>query len=153
MEKENVERISQQEAVNVLIKPIPNDWRNMLEPEFKKSYFLKLAYKVVLESAQIYPNINEIFSFMVPLDKIKVVIIGQDPYHGVGQAHGLSFSVKKGVKPPPSLINIFKELSNDIPGFTMPKHGFLMGWALQGVLLLNASLTVRKGQANSHGKS
>ncbi|XP_036367980.1 uracil-DNA glycosylase [Octopus sinensis] len=100
----------------------------------------------------IYPPANEVFSWtqLCPLKDIKVIIVGQDPYHGKNQAHGLCFSVKPGVKTPPSLVNIYKELETDIPGFQIPNHGTLTGWAKQGVLLLNSCLTVRASQANSH---
>ncbi len=108
-----------------------------------------------MSSKIIYPPREDIYSFtnLTPLSDIKVVILGQDPYHGPSQAHGLCFSVKKPIPPPPSLINIYKELQKDIPGFTLPSHGDLTGWAKQGVLLLNATLTVRKGEANSHAKA
>src|SRR5690606_12987952 len=100
----------------------------------------------------IYPPKDEIFTALnvCPFDKVKVVIVGQDPYHQPNQAHGLSFSVKIGVPPPPSLKNIYKELSEDIPGFKIPNHGYLLSWAQQGVLMLNSVLTVREGKPNSH---
>lgn len=105
------------------------------------------------QSKTIYPPENEIYSFTAcQLNNVKVVILGQDPYHGPGQAHGLCFSVQKDTKPPPSLKNIFKELKNELPDFQVPTHGCLESWAQQGVLLLNASLTVEKGKANSHSK-
>jgi uracil-DNA glycosylase len=102
----------------------------------------------------VFPPLRDIYSFtrMTPLSNVKVVILGQDPYHGVNQAHGLCFSVKKPVPPPPSLVNIFKELKSDLNDFQIPKHGDLSEWSADGVLLLNASLTVRKGEANSHAK-
>ncbi|KIH66468.1 uracil-DNA glycosylase [Ancylostoma duodenale] len=132
-------------------------WRSVLSEEFNMKYmrdieeFLRNQYA---KKVPIFPPREEIFSAfnLTPIDKIRVVIIGQDPYHGVGQAHGLSFSVKKGVPPPPSLKNIYKELSTDIPGFVIPNHGFLEKWALQGVFMLNATLTVESGKANSHEK-
>ncbi|EYC15969.1 hypothetical protein Y032_0035g3070 [Ancylostoma ceylanicum] len=132
-------------------------WRSILKEEFNMKYmrdveeFLRAQYA---KKVPIFPPREEIFSAfnLTPIDKIRVVIIGQDPYHGVGQAHGLSFSVKKGVPPPPSLKNIYKELSTDIPGFVIPNHGFLEKWALQGVFMLNATLTVECGKANSHEK-
>lgn len=106
-------------------------------------------------SKTIYPPPKDIYSFtqLTPLENVKVVILGQDPYHGPGQAHGLCFSVGRGIKAPPSLVNIFKELKTDIPGFKIPTHGYLEGWAKEGVLLLNATLTVRQGEANSHAKA
>ncbi|VDL75586.1 unnamed protein product [Nippostrongylus brasiliensis] len=132
-------------------------WRSALKEEFHKKYmdniesFLRSQYA---KNVPIFPPRNEIFSAfnLTPIDKIRVVIIGQDPYHGIGQAHGLCFSVKKGVPPPPSLKNIYKELYTDIPGFVIPNHGFLEKWALQGVFMLNATLTVESGKANSHEK-
>ncbi|PIO68655.1 uracil-DNA glycosylase [Teladorsagia circumcincta] len=132
-------------------------WRSILRDEFTMKYmvdietFLRAQYA---KKVPVFPPRDEIFSAfnLTPLNKIRVVIIGQDPYHGVGQAHGLSFSVKKGVPPPPSLKNIYKELCNDIPGFVTPDHGFLEKWALQGVFMLNATLTVESGKANSHEK-
>ncbi len=100
----------------------------------------------------IYPPPSDVFSWTLacPMDNVKVVMLGQDPYHGPGQAHGLCFSVRLGVATPPSLRNMYKELSTDVEGFTPPSHGNLMGWATQGVLLLNACLTVRKKEPNSH---
>ena len=102
----------------------------------------------------IYPPASEVFNAftLTPLDNVKVVILGQDPYHGPGQAHGLCFSVQSGVKTPPSLVNIYKELAQDIEGFHIPEHGNLTAWAEQGVLLLNAVLTVEQGKAHSHAK-
>eukprot|EP01080_Neovahlkampfia_damariscottae_P003871 gene3871-7085_t len=132
-------------------------WRSVLEKEFSKSYFKSLVSQLEQEESKgetIYPPIEETFACLnqCPLDKVKVVILGQDPYFNPGQGHGLSFSVKKGVTIPPSLKNIYKELENDIEGFKKPNHGFLESWCDQGVLLLNATLTVRKGKANSHQK-
>ena len=134
---------------------LEESWRRVLAEEFEKDYMIKL--KAFLKSEKdagkvIYPPGNLIFNAFnhTPFDKVKVVIIGQDPYHGPHQAHGLSFSVQKGVAIPPSLRNIFKELSTDIPGFKIPSHGELTKWADQGVLLLNATLTVRAGEAGSH---
>ncbi|KAJ3145095.1 hypothetical protein HDU86_001147 [Geranomyces michiganensis] len=130
------------------------DWYQAFLPEMRKPYFL--AIKAVLDKELaagkvIYPPLPDVYAFTkCPLANVKVVIIGQDPYHGPSQAHGLCFSVRKGVTPPPSLNNIFRELSSDIPSFSRPAHGDLSGWVTQGVLLLNASLTVRKGEANSH---
>ncbi|KAM9982336.1 hypothetical protein ACTFIZ_006867 [Dictyostelium cf. discoideum] len=132
-------------------------WKEALNGEFSKAYFKKMITQLNkrYESKEkpIYPPKNEIFSAFnyAHLKDVKVVIIGQDPYHGKGQAHGLSFSVKKGVSPPPSLINIYKELETDIQGFKRPlKNGFLEPWARQGVFLLNAVLTVEEATPNSH---
>jgi len=132
---------------------ISNDWLEPLSPEFKKPYYAKL-YKTVKEeysTHEIFPPADDIFNAFdfTPLSKVKVVILGQDPYHGKDQAHGLSFSVRKGVAIPPSLLNIYKELHDDL-GCYIPNNGYLKPWADQGVLLLNASLTVRAGEANSH---
>lgn len=126
----------------------------MLKDEFDKPYMLALKDFLLKEKqsgAIIYPPSSQIFAALdaTPFDKVKVVIIGQDPYHGHGQAHGLCFSVNKGVDVPPSLRNIYKELLSDI-GIRMPDHGYLMQWAEQGVLLLNATLTVRANTAGSH---
>lgn len=129
-------------------------WFSALRSEFQKEYFGKLANFVLAErsSGKIYPPIDDVFSWtrFGHIKDVKVVILGQDPYHGPDQAHGLCFSVKKPVKPPPSLENMFKELSSDITGFKHPGHGDLSKWAQQGVLLLNAVLTVRAHNANSH---
>ncbi|XP_055335136.1 uracil-DNA glycosylase-like isoform X2 [Paramacrobiotus metropolitanus] len=129
-------------------------WFEALEKEFSKDYFLKLSEFVTKErqNGTVFPPADQVFSWTehFPIQDTKVVILGQDPYHGVRQAHGLCFSVQKGVPPPPSLVNIYKELSTDIPAFCAPSHGNLTGWAQQGVLLLNAVLTVRSGNANSH---
>jgi uracil-DNA glycosylase len=133
-------------------------WQQVLKDEFDKDYMLKLRQFLKQEQAAghiIYPKHSDIFNAfnLTPFNNVKVVIIGQDPYHGPGQAHGLSFSVQRGVRIPPSLKNIYKELVTDIPGFTIPNHGDLTEWAQQGVLLLNATLTVREAQANAHQKS
>jgi len=132
---------------------IANDWLEPLSPEFKKDYYKKLYKKVQEEYAThlIFPPGNEIFSAfeLTPLSEVKVVIIGQDPYHNVGQAHGLCFSVKPDVEIPPSLVNIYKELQDDL-GCYIPNNGYLVKWAKQGVLMLNTVLTVRAHQANSH---
>lgn len=129
-------------------------WFQALESEFSKPYFLKLSEFLEQERRKyvIYPPEDKVFSWtqMFPIHEVKVVILGQDPYHGVGQAHGLCFSVQKGIPPPPSLVNMYIELENDIAGFQKPSHGTLTGWAKQGVLLLNACLTVREHMANSH---
>ncbi len=132
---------------------IETSWKELLMDEFRSSYFSSLKEFLVEEKKtfKIYPPGKEIFSAFnyTPFENVKVVILGQDPYHGKGQAHGLCFSVAKGVKPPPSLVNIFKELNSDI-GTSIPDHGSLIKWAEQGVLLLNATLTVRGSQAGSH---
>ncbi|MBQ4118840.1 MAG: uracil-DNA glycosylase [Clostridia bacterium] len=132
---------------------IGNDWDDILADEWKKPYYLELRKFLKLEysSQKIYPQMNNIFNALkyTSFANTKVVIIGQDPYHGEGQAHGLCFSVQKGVTPPPSLKNIFKELQTDI-GKPIPNHGELTEWAKQGVLLLNNVLTVREGQPTSH---
>ncbi len=129
-------------------------WKDALHEEKEKPYFKKIMAFLDEERAKgkiIYPPKNDIFNALkaAPFDQIKVVILGQDPYHGANQAHGMCFSVKKGVPPPPSLINIFKELNSDI-GIPIPKHGYLQHWAHQGVLLLNTVLTVEAGNAHSH---
>jgi len=133
--------------------PITNDWAKALEPEFQKDYYKKLFNFVGQEysSTTVYPPGNDIFNafHLTPLSDVKVVIIGQDPYHEPGQAHGLSFSVKPGVDIPPSLQNIYKELHDDC-GCYIPNNGYLVKWAEQGVLLLNAVLTVRAHRAASH---
>ncbi|KAK6186339.1 hypothetical protein SNE40_008391 [Patella caerulea] len=137
-----------------LRKAIGKTWYEALQPEFTKPYFIQLCKFVESErnKGTVYPPSNQVYSWtnMCPIQQVKVVILGQDPYHGPKQAHGLCFSVQEGVKPPPSLVNMYKELSNDIDGFEIPTHGTLNGWAEQGVLLLNACLTVRAHQANSH---
>jgi uracil-DNA glycosylase len=132
-------------------------WLAVLQEEFEKPYMTNL--KKFLQNEKdagqvVYPKNADIFRAFndTPFDKVKVVILGQDPYHGPNQAHGLSFSVQKGIAIPKSLINIYKELATDIPGFTKPAHGNLEEWAKQGVLLLNATLTVRAGEAASHQK-
>lgn len=128
-------------------------WLAVLEDEFDKPYMKNLRAFLGEESRKqrIFPPGNEIFNAftLTPFDAVKVVVLGQDPYHGPGQAHGLSFSVREGVRPPPSLENIFKELHDDL-GLPRPPHGSLTKWAKQGVLLLNTVLTVRARQANSH---
>jgi uracil-DNA glycosylase len=134
---------------------IEPSWHELLKDEFEKEYFVNLKnfLKSEKENYTIYPPGSKIFSAFnhTPVDKVKVVIIGQDPYHGAGQANGLCFSVSDGIKQPPSLVNIFKELQADL-GIAMPKSGNLEKWADQGVLLLNATLTVRANQAGSHQK-
>lgn len=129
-------------------------WLAQLEPEFQQPYMQKLKEFLRSEKQQgkvIYPASKNIFNAFnsAPLDRVKVVVLGQDPYHGPGQAHGLCFSVQPGVAPPPSLKNMFKELNRDL-GCPIPTHGYLQSWADQGVLLLNATLTVEQGQAGSH---
>ncbi|NLY71309.1 MAG: uracil-DNA glycosylase [Clostridiales bacterium] len=130
-----------------------NDWDDLLKDEFKKDYYQNLRKFLIQEyrTRIIYPSMYDIFNALklTPYSKVKAVILGQDPYHGEGQAHGLCFSVKKGVPIPPSLHNIFKELYDDL-NILPPNHGYLKDWADQGVMLLNTVLTVRKGQANSH---
>lgn len=132
---------------------IANDWLEPLKPEFSKPYYKKL-YQTVNEeyrTHQIFPPADDIFNAfaLTPLHEVKVVILGQDPYHGEGQAHGLCFSVKPDVEIPPSLVNIYKELQDDC-GCEIPNNGYLTKWSKQGVLLLNTVLTVRAHQANSH---
>ncbi|MXV50211.1 uracil-DNA glycosylase [Pedobacter sp. HMF7647] len=136
---------------------LEESWKKVLDQEFEKDYMLKLKLFLQNEKAEgktIYPPNNLIFNAFnhTPFDKVKVVIIGQDPYHGKNQAHGLSFSVQKGVTIPPSLRSIYKELSEDITDFKQPKSGDLTKWADQGVLLLNATLTVNAGEPGSHQK-
>lgn len=133
---------------------IGNDWDEILKDEWEKPYYLKLRefLKSEYKTKTVYPPMNDIFNALkyTSFENTKVVIIGQDPYHGVGQAHGLCFSVKKGITPPPSLKNIFKELESDIEGFKAPCSGELTDWAKQGILMLNNVLTVREGAPNSH---
>lgn len=132
---------------------IQNDWLDALKEEFRQPYYKKLFQTVNEEyrTRQIFPPADDIFNafHLTPLHEVKVVILGQDPYHGEGQAHGLCFSVRPGVDIPPSLVNIYQELHGDL-GCTIPNHGCLTKWAKQGVLLLNTVLTVRAHQANSH---
>lgn len=132
---------------------INNSWDDILKEEFEKDYYLNIRNFLIQEYKErtIYPNMYDIFNALkyTPYEDVKVVILGQDPYHGPNQAHGLSFSVKPGVPIPPSLVNIYKELNADL-GCYIPNNGYLKKWADQGVLLLNTSLTVRAGQANSH---
>lgn len=130
-----------------------NSWNKVLDGEFEKDYYLKLRQflKAEYSSHTVYPNMYDIFNALkyTAFDDVKVVILGQDPYHGKGQAHGLCFSVQKGVEPPPSLKNIYKELNAEL-GLSIPSHGELTKWAKQGVLLLNTVLTVRESSPNSH---
>ena len=132
-----------------------NDWNEILSEEFKKDYYQALNRFITDEyhTKTIYPDKNDIFNAFhyTSYKDIKVVLLGQDPYHGVGQAHGLSFSVKPGIPAPPSLVNIYKELHDDM-SVPIPNHGYLKSWADQGVLLLNTVLTVRAHEANSHRK-
>lgn len=135
---------------------IDPSWKQVLKEEFNKPYFQQIPLHIKTEKSQgkiIYPPGSLIFNAFntTPFDQVKAVILGQDPYHGPGQAHGLCFSVQYGVPPPPSLVNIFKELHDDT-GVTIPAHGNLTHWAQQGVFLLNASLTVRAGEPMSHSK-
>lgn len=137
-------------------------WQNILDNEQNKPYYADLINTIDNQRKSgevIYPNENDVFNAFkyVDLSNVKVVILGQDPYHGTGknnqpQAHGLAFSVQHGIKVPPSLVNIYKELEQDIEGFTIPNHGNLLSWAEQGVLLLNTVLTVKQANAHSHAK-
>ena len=130
-----------------------NDWDEKIGGEFEKDYYLTLRMflKEEYASTAVYPDMYDLFSALkaTPFSKVKIVILGQDPYHEPGQAHGMAFSVKPGVPIPPSLLNMYKELNAEL-GCTIPKNGYLMSWAQQGVLLLNTVLTVRGGEANSH---
>lgn len=133
---------------------LDESWKKLLNEEFDSSYFASLKTFLIAEKNSgktIYPPGKQIFAAFdaTPFDKVKVVILGQDPYHGPGQANGLCFSVNRGVKPPPSLVNIFKELQADL-NIPVPSHGDLSAWAQQGILLLNATLTVRAHEAGSH---
>lgn len=139
--------------MNVKIEP---GWAKVLKPEFEKPYFEGIVKFLKEEKAAgkvIYPPGPEIFSAftLTPFDQVKAVLIGQDPYHGAGQAHGLCFSVRKGITVPPSLVNMYKELKADLD-IDPPNHGFLQQWAEQGLLMLNASLTVEAGKPMSHSK-
>ena len=132
---------------------IGNSWDDLLKDEFSKDYYLKLRQFLIGEykNHTVYPDMHDIFNALVntPYEDVKVVILGQDPYHEPGQAHGMCFSVKPGVKTPPSLVNIYKELKDDL-GIEPHSDGYLMKWAEQGVLLMNTCLTVREHQAGSH---
>jgi uracil-DNA glycosylase len=135
---------------------IEESWKEILKDEFQKSYFEQIAMHLKLEKASnktIYPPGNLIFNAFdqTPFEQVKVVLLGQDPYHNPGQAHGLCFSVQKGVKPPPSLVNIYKEINKDL-GLPIPETGDLTPWAKNGVLMLNAMLTVRANEPASHSK-
>ncbi|SFN11007.1 Uracil-DNA glycosylase [Izhakiella capsodis] len=132
-------------------------WHDVLASEKEKPYFIQTMRAVAQERANgitVYPPQQDVFNAFryTELGAVKAVILGQDPYHGPGQAHGLSFSVRPGIAPPPSLINIYKELETDIVGFSRPAHGYLESWAHQGVLLLNTVLTVEAGKAHSHAR-
>ena len=133
--------------------PISNDWAKYLKPEYGKPYYKELYLKINEEyrTHKIFPPAEDIFNafHLTPLHNVKAVILGQDPYHNDGQAHGLCFSVKPPVDPPPSLVNIYQELHDDL-GCYIPNNGYLTKWAEQGVLMLNTVLTVRAHQANSH---
>lgn len=133
--------------------PLPGSWQERLGGELEKPYFQKLRDFVDQErrTHEIFPPEDEVFTALrlTPYESVRVMILGQDPYHGPGQAHGLAFSVRPGVRPPPSLKNMFKELRDDV-GCPLPETGYLAPWAEQGVLLLNAVLTVRAGEPNSH---
>ncbi|MGP1568144.1 uracil-DNA glycosylase [Peptoanaerobacter stomatis] len=135
---------------------IGNSWDDILKDEFEKQYYKDIREFLKKEYATktVFPSMYDIFNALkyTPYEDVKVVILGQDPYHGVGQAHGLSFSVKKGITTPPSLKNIYKEIENDLNIEMDKTNGELTSWANQGVLMLNASLTVLKGQPNSHSK-
>lgn len=154
-----VEKVSisiQKNTNTVTVNPvIEESWKVVLEQEFQSDYFKVLKEFLIEERKKyiVYPPASQIFASFnnTPFDKVKVVILGQDPYHGQGQANGLCFSVNNGIQIPPSLQNIFKEIYNDL-GFPIPKTGNLEKWAKQGVLLLNATLTVRANQAGSHQK-
>lgn len=130
-------------------------WQQAIGTEKEQPYFQHILATVRAErqaGTTVYPPAADVFNAFkaTEFNQVKVVILGQDPYHGAGQAHGLSFSVRHGIAPPPSLLNIYKELADDIDGFQIPAHGCLQAWADQGVLLLNTVLTVRAGQAHSH---
>lgn len=135
---------------------IEESWKSMLQEEFAKPYFKEIKHFLTAEKnkgKKVYPSGSLIFNAFdsTSFDRVKVVILGQDPYHGKGQAHGLCFSVQMGVKPPPSLVNIYKELQADV-GFNIPDHGYLQSWANQGVFLLNSILTVEASKPASHRK-
>ncbi len=132
---------------------IESSWKEILREEFSKQYFLELKEFLMDEKSKhtVYPPGSQIFNAfnLTPFEEVRVVLLGQDPYHGQGQAHGLCFSVSRGIKPPPSLVNVFKEIESDL-GIPVPNHGCLEKWARQGVMLLNATLTVRANQPGSH---
>ncbi len=132
---------------------IENDWKDAIGEEFEKEYYLNLRRFLINEykNGVVFPKADDIFNayHFTPLSRLKVLILGQDPYHNFDQAHGLCFSVKKGIKTPPSLVNIYSELRDDL-GVSTPNHGYLKKWADEGVFLLNTVLTVKAHQANSH---
>ncbi|EFP95510.1 uracil-DNA glycosylase [Vibrio caribbeanicus] len=133
-------------------------WQDVIGEEKQKGYFKEMMSFVEAERSSgkvVFPPKKDVFNAFkaTKFSDIKVVMLGQDPYHGPNQAHGLCFSVKPGIKPPPSLVNIYKELASDIDGFEIPNHGYLQSWAEQGVLMLNTVLTVEQGKAHSHAKS
>lgn len=132
---------------------LPADWRSVLSDDLARVDFDGLRARVATERATstVFPPPDEVFSafHLTPFEKTRVIVVGQDPYHGEGQGHGLAFSVKPGVKPPPSLVNMYKELERDL-GCSIPNHGSLLRWAEQGVLMLNTVLTVRSAEPNSH---
>ncbi len=135
----------------------PKTWHDVMSNEEKNAYFIKILTFLRQERATgkiIYPPESDVFNAFrfTKFEDVKVVLLGQDPYHGSNQAHGLCFSVLPDVKPPPSLVNIYKELAQDFPNFSIPEHGYLKSWAEQGVLMLNTVLTVEQGQAHSHSK-
>ncbi|KAI8583452.1 hypothetical protein K450DRAFT_223748 [Umbelopsis ramanniana AG] len=145
----------QKTLLKLELETLNPEWLRILKPELTKPSFLKLKSFLENEKKQgnkIFPPENDIYSWsnFTPASKVKVVILGQDPYHGDGQAHGLCFSVKKGVRVPPSLVNIYTCVKNDYPDFNKPNHGYLENWAKEGVLLLNTSLTVKAHEAASH---
>jgi len=155
--KRSRETMEVQCGVNLAETLVEPSWQKVLAPIFASEKFAQIESFLAKEYAagkEIFPPKADIFAAFnaTPFDAVNVVLIGQDPYHDDGQAHGLCFSVKPGIKPPPSLANMYKELATDIPAFTIPSHGYLMSWAKQGVLMLNASLTVEAHQANSHAK-
>ena len=137
----------------VIIPPLPESWLQALDPEFHQPYWAKLQEFVAAErkAHAVYPPDADVYSAfqLTPFESVNVFLLGQDPYHGKGQAHGLCFSVRPGVETPPSLVNIYKELRDDV-GFRIPNNGRLVPWAKQGILMLNAVLTVRAHEANSH---
>lgn len=136
-----------------MVPPLPNGWKDIIGEETKKPYFERLERFLADERARytVFPPEKDVFNALAttPYHKVKVMILGQDPYHDENQAHGMAFSVRPGIEPPPSLRNIYRELHDDV-GFQIPRHGYLVHWAEQGVLLLNAVLTVRAHQAASH---
>src|SRR5882724_7082733 len=136
-----------------MLKNLPESWYHLLTEEFEKPYFQKLEQFVDKERSQytIFPPEEDVFNALnyTPYEQVKVLLLGQDPYHDNNQAHGLCFSVRPGIKPPPSLVNMYRELHEDV-GFRVPNNGYLVSWAKQGIVMLNAVLTVRAHSANSH---